>query len=138
MRKVGWMLLIVTLVASLSACKNQGTSGYGTLRGRVTYAKSAEQPLTDKDNVGEPATNVKVQVRLLEEPQSGGGQPLYLEGETFFELAPDEQGEFSIQLPQGQFLLSVVAEDGTVLAKRMAFVKPGQTFRADFNLAPPH
>ena len=138
MRRVGWILLIAMLVASLSACKNQGTSEYATLRGRVTYAKSAEQPLTDKDNVGEPATDVTVQVRLLEEPQSGGGQPLYLEGETFFELAPDEQGEFSIQLPQGQFLLSVVAEDGTVLTKRMAILEPGQTFRADFNLAPPH
>ncbi len=136
MRKVGWMLLSLLLIASLSACKNQGASGYGTLKGRVTYAKSADKPLTDQDNVGEPATDVVVQVRLLEEPRSGGGQPLYIEGETFFELTPNEKGEYSVQLPQGQFLVEIVSEDGTVLAKRMAFIKPGQTFRADFNLSP--
>lgn len=136
MRRVGWVLLIVALAASLSACSKQSASGYGTLRGRVTYAKSAEQPLTDAGNVGGPATDVKVRVRLLEEPHQSGGQPLYLEGEPLFELTLDEKGEYTLELPQGQYLLEVVGEEGTVLTKRIAFIEPGKTFRADFNLAP--
>ncbi len=136
MRRIGWVLLIAALIASLSACKNQSASGYGTLTGRVTYAKSAEQPVTDEDNIGEPATDLKVRVRLLEEPQEGGGQSLYVEGEPLFELAPDEQGEYTLELPKGQYLLEVVREEETILTKRIALIEPGQTFRADFNLAP--
>jgi hypothetical protein len=133
MRKIG-LLIVIALVLTVAACKSDGSGG--TLTGTVTYAKSADKPLTDKNNVGAPATDVKVRIRLLEQPKQSGGEPIFVSGDALFELTPDAQGKYALELPQSQYLLEIVSADGTVVDKRMILMKAGQNIRADFNLTP--
>ena len=133
MRKLAW-LWVVALLLLLAACKTGTTTVYGTLSGTVTYAKSADQPLTDKDNIGEPAADVIVRISLLEQSKYSGGQPIFVQGDTLFELVLDGKGGYSVQLPQGQYMLEVVGNEAKVLAKQMITLKSGQSLRADFNV----
>ena len=134
MRKLAW-LWVVVLILGLAACKKESTAVFGTLSGTVTYAESADKPLDDKANVGDPATDVMVRISLLETPKYSGGQPLYVQGEPLFELTPDSSGGYKVELPYGQYMLEVVGKDAKILAKRMIKLKRGQPFRADFNVA---
>lgn len=132
------MLALLILCAVLaSACKSQPNTIYGSVSGRVTYARSADKPLTDKANVGRPATDVKVRISLLEQPKHSGGQPVFIQGEPLFELVPDTEGKYQAQLPYGQYLLEIVHGDSAILAKRMLIIKAGQTITADFNVPAP-
>jgi hypothetical protein len=134
MRKSAW-LWVMALLLLLAACKTGTTTVYGTLSGTVTYAKSADRPLTDQTNIGDPATDVIVRISLLEQSKYSGGQPIFVQGDTLFELVLDDKGGYSVQLPQGQYMLEVVGKEGKVLTKQMITMKSGQPLRADFNVA---
>lgn len=133
MKRLAW-LWVVMLILGLAACKND-TTAYGTLSGTVTFAKSADKPLDDKANIGDPATDVIVRISLLEETKYSGGQPLYVQGDALFELVPDSAGGYNAHLPRGQYMLEVVGKDGKTVAKRMLTLKAGQSLQADFNVA---
>ena len=134
MRKLAW-LGMVALILLLAACKTGTTTVYGTLSGTVTYAKSADKPLDDKANIGDPATDVIVRISLLETPKYSGGQPLYVQGEPLFELTPDASGGYKVEMPYGQYMLEIVGKEAKILAKQMITLKSGQSLRADFNVA---
>lgn len=134
MRKLVW-LGAVALILILAACNGSKTTAYGTLSGTVTYAKSADRPLTDKTNIGEPATDVMVRISLLEETKYSGGQPLYVQGKVLFELVLDAAGGYKVELPRGQYMLEVIGKEGKALAKQMITLKSGQSLRSDFNVA---
>ncbi len=136
MRKTVLALLIICAVLA-AACKSQPNTIYGTVSGRVTYAQSADKPLTDKSNVGRPATDVKVRISLLEQPKQSGGQPVFIQGEPLFELVPDADGKYQAQLAYGQYLLEIVHGDNAILAKRMLIIRAGQSITADFNVLAP-
>jgi|GEM_PF-3334587 len=136
MRKAALLLLVICAALAV-ACKSGTNTIYGTVSGTVTYARSADKPLTDKSNIGRPATDVKVRIRLLEQPKYSGGQPVFIQGEPLFELIPDANGKYNVQLAYGQYLLEVVRGEDTVLAKRMLIVRAGQSLTADFNVPAP-
>jgi len=130
MRKVVWFG-ILALAVLLAGCKTGTPTIYGTLSGTVTYAQSA-----DNSNAGQPATDVIVRIRLLEQQTQQGAAPVYIQGEVLFELVLDEKGGYKVELPKGQYLLEVVGKSGAVLAKQMILMQPGKSLRADFNLPP--
>lgn len=134
MRKVGWLLFLAFAIIALSACKSQGGSVYGTLHGRVTYARSASEPLDDRGNIGDPATDTKVVIRVLEQAKSAQGAPIFMPGEPLFELTPDAKGGYRVELAQAQYLVEIVGADGTVLTKQMVIMKSGANVQADFNV----
>lgn len=136
MRRAALLLLIVC-AAFAAACKSEPNTIYGTVSGRVTYAVSADKPLTDKSNIGRPATDVKVRISLLEQPKHSGGQPVFIQGDPLFELVPDADGKYQAQLPYGQYLLEVVHGEGAILVKRMLTIRAGQSLTADFNVLAP-
>lgn len=133
MKKLAW-LWVVVLILGLAACKNNSTA-YGMLSGTVTYARSADKPLDDKANIGDPATDAMVRISLLETPKYSGGQPLYVQGDPLFELTPNASGGYKVELPYGQYMLEVVGKDAKILAKQMITMKAGKSLRADFNVA---
>lgn len=136
MKKTTILLLILCTVLA-AACKNNPNTIYGTVSGRVTYARTADKPLTDKSNIGQPAIDVKVRISLLEQPRQSGGQPVFIQGEPLFELTPDADGKYHVQLAYGQYLLEIVHGENTVLAKRMLIIRAGQSLTADFNVPAP-
>ena len=118
-------LSCLTLAAQVEGREVTTIEGIGT----------ADQPLTDKTNIGEPATDVIVRISPLEETKYSGGQPLFVQGDPLFELVLDDKGGYSVQLPQGQYMLEVIGKEGKALAKQMITLKSGQSLRADFNVA---
>lgn len=136
MKKTAIWLLILCAVLAV-ACKSKPNTIYGTVSGKVTYARSADKPLTDKSNIGRPATDVKVRISLLEQPKHSGGQPVFIQGEALFELTPDADGKYQVQLAYGQYLVEIVHGENTILAKRMLTIRAGQSLTADFNVLAP-